>query len=76
MTERILTQREATLTANAKRFKHDPHLDPIADAMDRGDADAWTRFHPVVQDRAGIYRDFRNDYREAVKLGLIDPDPA
>ena len=69
----IDTQR-TKLEANARRFQFDPHLDPIADAMDRGDTEAWSRLHPTVQDRASIYRDFRESYRRAVNAGAIPDD--
>jgi hypothetical protein len=73
--ERILTSTEATLYANAKRFQPDAELNRIADAMDRGDYASWSAEHPLLQDRASLYRDTRADYREAVKLGLINPGP-
>ena len=62
------------LELNARAYKYDPLLDPVADAMDRGDTEAWRRLHPVVIDRAGIYRDFRKQYRDAVAAGVITDD--
>lgn len=70
-----MSHEDYSLTENARRHQHDSHLDPIADAMDRGDDDAWTNLHPLLQDRASIYRDFRAAHREAVERGLIT-DPA
>ncbi len=80
MTERPLDLDAGRLVANARAYRHDPHLDPIADAMDRGDTEAWSRLHPLLQERADDYRHFRRYYREAVAAGVIDddrgPDPA
>ena len=66
----------ARLELNARPFRHDAALDPIADAMDRGDTAAWQNLHPLVVDRASIYRDFRTqsnprtilDFRRAKAL--------
>lgn len=63
----------ARLELNARAHKYDPVLDPIADAMDRGDTEAWSRLHPALADRASIYRDFRAQYLAAVEAGAI-PD--
>ena len=64
----------ARLELNARAFTFDPVLDPIADAMDRGDTEAWHRVHPLLADRASIYRDFREQYRRAVDAGAIPDD--
>lgn len=61
------------LELNARSYRYDPLLDPIADAMDRGDTAAWQSLHPTVQDRASIYADFRRQHRRAVAAGVI-PD--
>ncbi len=65
---------KARLAGNARPYRYDPQLDPIADAMDRGDTDAWTRLHPMLQDRASVYRDLRQHYRAAVQAGAIPDD--
>lgn len=64
----------AKLEMNARGFTYDPVLDSIADAMERGDTEAWTKCHPVLQDRAGVYRDLRDHYRAAVEAGAIPDD--
>lgn len=69
--DRILTPAEYTLIENAKRWQPDATLEPIADAMDRGDTAAWAGLHPILQDRAGIYRDLRASMDEAINRGLI-----
>lgn len=73
MTEEALSASDYSLIKNAERYEYDPRLDPIADSMDAGDT-AWTKAHPVLQDRAGIYRDLRTSYRTAVRAGLIPND--
>lgn len=62
------------LELNARGHRPDPMLDPIADAMDRGDAAAWQNLHPKLVDRASVYRDFREQYRRAVAAGAIPDD--
>ncbi len=74
MSEPPIDTAAATLELNARGHRHDPVLDPIADAMDRGDAAAWTSLHPLLADRASIYRDFRANYRAAVAAGAIPDD--
>ena len=64
----------AQLEMNARAHRYDPLLDSIADAMDRGDVNAWQRLHPKLADRAAIYRDFRQQYRDAVAAGVIPDD--
>lgn len=73
MTEHIDSD-AARLELNARAFRFDGHLDPIADAMERGDTDAWAGLHPRLQDRASIYRDLRDNYRAAVAAGAIPDD--
>lgn len=62
------------LELNARAYRYDPVLEPIADAMDRGDTEAWRQVHPLLADRASIYRDFRSHYRAAVSAGVIPDD--
>lgn len=64
----------AQLAGNAKGYQYDPVLEPIADAMDHGDYNTWSRVHPLLQDRASMYRDFRAAYRTAVAAGAIADD--
>lgn len=66
---------KARLEINARLYRgHDPHLDPIADAMDSGDVEAWRNLPVVLIDRASIYRDARTTYRRAVQAGAIPDD--
>ncbi len=62
------------LAANARAHKYDPRLDPIADAMDRGDTETWQKFPARLVGEASIYRDFRASYRAAVDAGVIPDD--
>ena len=64
----------AKLELNARAYRYDPQLDPIADAMDSGNADAWRNLHPKLVDAASIYRDFRAQYRAAVAAKAIPDD--
>ncbi len=61
------------LEINARPFRYDPVLDPIADQMDAGDR-AWLLQPLVLQSRASVYRDFRASYRAAVAAGAIPYD--
>ena len=67
-----LTIRDSRLAANARGYRPDPQLDPIADRIDNGDPCADV--HPLLFDRASIYRDFRTQYRAAVDAGKIPDD--
>ncbi len=62
------------LAANARAYKYDPALDPIADAMDCGDAEKWQRLPARLIGLASTYRDFRASYRAAVEAGVVPDD--
>ncbi len=49
-------------------------LDPIADAMDRGDVEAWQKLPVRLIGEASMYRDIRANYRAAVQAGVIPDD--
>ena len=72
MTE--INSEHARLELNARPYRYDPQLDPIADAMDRGDVEAWRNLHPKLVDAASIHRDVRNSYRAAVAAKAIPDD--
>jgi hypothetical protein len=75
VTDDYLDDRRARLELNARLYRGpDPVLEPIADAMDRGDTAAWTGLHPQLVDRASIYRDTRTQYRAAAAAGAIPAD--
>ncbi|MDP9394456.1 MAG: hypothetical protein M3Q27_09510 [Actinomycetota bacterium] len=63
----------AALKRRARLFRYDAHLEAAADLFDR-DPLAWTRLPVALEDASGMYRDMRNDYRAAVKAGVIPPD--
>ncbi len=64
----------ARLEGNARLFHFDADLEHVADLMDAGDVDAWTKLPLIVQDRGGLYADARAAYRRAVAAGAIPPD--
>ncbi len=61
------------LERRARLYRYDRHLEAAADLFD-SDPAAWARLPVHVQDASGLYRDFRADYRAAVKAGVIPPD--
>jgi len=63
----------ARLEIAARSYRFDATLDAAADLFDR-DPQAWLRLPVVLQDRSGIYRDFRESYRRAVAAGAIPDD--
>ncbi len=62
------------LAANARAYRYDAQLDPIADAMDRGDAEKWRTLPVRLIGLASTYRDFRASYRAAVAAGVVPDD--
>lgn len=71
MSEHIDTDR-ARLEINARGYRYDPTLDPIADLIEQGPS-AWKDVHPHLLGQAAIHKDFRDQYRRAVAAGAI-PD--
>lgn len=65
--------RIAKLELNAKMFEFNAHLEKLADLFD-SDVEAWQRLPVIVQDRSGLYRDARQQYRDAVAAGAIADD--
>ena len=63
----------AKLELNARGHRFDAHLDRCADLIDT-DYEAFTRLPVLVQDRASLYRDFRQHYRDAVAAGAVVDD--
>ncbi len=61
------------LERRARLFQYDPHLEAAADLFDR-DPLAWAQLPVALQDASGMYRDMRNDYRAAVRAGVIPDD--
>jgi len=54
-------------------FEYNEHLEKLADMFD-SDVEAWQRLPVILQDRSGMYRDARNQYRAAVEAGAIPDD--
>lgn len=64
----------AKLELNAGLHRYDPRFEPIADAMDNGDAAAWASLPARTIGLASLYRDARAQYRAAVAAGVITDD--
>jgi len=60
----------AKLELNARGYRYDPNLDPIADLLEQGHA-AWKDVPPRLLGVASIHKDFRDQYRRAVAAGAI-----
>ena len=73
MTQPLDNFEKGRLAANSRAYRYDARLDPIADAMDRGDVEAWRGLPARLVDLASTYRDLRGYYRAAVRAGVI-PD--
>ena len=65
--------RIAKLELNAKMFEFNAHLEKLADLFD-SDVEAWQRLPVILQDRSGMYRDARQQYRAAVEAGAVEDD--
>lgn len=63
---------KARLEINARSYRYDPVLDPIADRIEAGEAVADVPAR--VLDHASIHKDFRDQYRRAVAAGAIRDD--
>lgn len=72
MTEPVESQM-AKLEMNARWFSFNPTLDKAADLFD-SDPQAWAQLPVIVQDHSGLYRDQREQYRNAVAAGAIVDD--
>ncbi len=68
-----INSEHAHLEINARGYRYDPTLDPIADLIEQGPA-AWKDVPPRLLDHASIHLDFRNQYRRAVAAGAIPDD--
>jgi hypothetical protein len=64
---------DGKLELAARSYAYDPELEKAADLFDR-DPRAWARLPVILQDRSGIYRDFRQSYFRAVAAGAIPDD--
>ena len=64
---------KAHLEINARGYRYDSTLDPIADLIEQGPA-ACAGVHPKLLDHASIHKDFRDQYRRAVAAGAIPDD--
>ncbi len=62
------------LEANARAYRYDPQLDPIADDMDRGAVEKWRTLPVRLIGLASTYRDIRSSYRRAVEAGVVPDD--
>ncbi len=65
--------RQGRLELNARGHRYDKRLDEAADLIDT-DYEAFARLPVLVQDRASLYRDFRQHYRDAVAARAIPDD--
>ncbi len=74
MTEPPIDTQAARLELNARGHRFDAGLDRVADLMDAGDYAAWSTLPPAAVSQASVYRDFRAQYRAAVKAGAIPDD--
>ena len=67
-------RREAgRLEANARAFRVDPQLEPIADLF-HADRDRYDRLPHSIKSQLDIYNDLRDHYRAAVAAGVIPDD--
>jgi hypothetical protein len=59
--------------ANARAYRYDPQLDPIADLLEQG-PQAYAHVPAKLVDLASIHKDFRDQYRAAVAAGSVPDD--
>jgi hypothetical protein len=64
---------KAHLEINARGYRYDPNLDPVADLIEQGPA-ACAGVPPRLLDLASVHKDFRDMYRRAVAAGAIPDD--
>lgn len=72
MTDRPDT-RAAVLELNARHHRHDPQLEEAL-RLFAEDRPAFERLPNQLKSQVGIYADFRQSYRDAVKAGVIPAD--
>lgn len=63
----------ARLEMNARHYSYDPVLDPVADLIEQGPA-AWRDVHPKLVDLGSVHKDIRDQYRAAVRAGVVRDD--
>ncbi len=63
----------ARLERNARHFQPDPQLDRAADLFHQ-DRAAWDTLPAQLRSLSSIYADFREDYRAAVRAGVVPAD--
>ncbi len=63
----------ARLERNARHFRPDPQLDRAVELF-YSDREAWNRLPAQLRSQTGIYEDFREQYRAAVRAGVVPAD--
>lgn len=64
---------DGKLELAARHYQYDETLEKAADLYD-SDPAAWQRLPVILQDRSGLYRDFRAAYYRAVAAGAVAND--
>lgn len=64
---------KAKLEINARGYHYDADLDRLADLLEQGPS-AWKDMPPHILGVATVHKDFRDQYRVAVKAGAIPDD--
>lgn len=64
---------DGKLELAARHYQYDETLEKAANLFDT-DPQAWLKLPVILQDRSGLYRDARADYRRAVKAGVVSDD--
>ncbi len=72
MTDPLSTS-AARLEMNARHFQPDPQLDRAVELF-HTDRAAWDRLPAQLRSQTGIYEDFREQYRAAVRAGVVPAD--
>ncbi len=62
----------ARLERNARHFQPDPQLDRAVELF-YSDREAWNRLPAQLRSQTGIYEDFREQYRAAVRAASFPP---
>ncbi len=63
----------ARLERNSRHYQPDPQLD-LALELFHTDRAAWDRLPAQLRSQTGIYEDFREAYRAAVRAGVVPAD--